>query len=89
MDHRGVCNRVEYKKYLSEERDNSLAVADDDPNKCAERCWNAEEAFNLEGVTKFNKILIADQLANMRLKKIGPRPESGYIDYFYKNNKHT
>lgn len=89
MDHRGVCNTVEYKKFLQEERDNLLAVPEDYLKKCAERCWNAEEAFNLEGINKFNKILIADQLANIRLKKIGPRIEVGYIDYFYKNNKHT
>lgn len=89
MDNRGVCDTKKYKKFLQEERDNLLAVPEDYLKKCAERCWNAEEAFNLEGVNKFNKILIADQLANIRLKKIGPRPESGYIDYFYKNNKHT
>lgn len=89
MDHRGVCNTVEYKKFLQEERDNLLAVPEDYLKKCAERCWNAEEAFNLEGVNKFNKILVAEQIANIRLKQIGPRPECGYIDYFYKNNKHT
>lgn len=89
MDNRGVCNVKEYKKYLQEERDNLLAVPEDYLKKCAERCWTAEEAFNLEGVNKFNKVLIAEQLANIRLKKMGPKPEKGYIDYFYKNNKHT
>ena len=57
--------------------------------KCAERCWFAEEAFNLEGVNKFNKVLISEQLAEIRLHKRGPRPEAGYIDYFYKNNKYA
>jgi hypothetical protein len=28
-------------------------------------------------------------LAEIRLHKRGPRPESGYIDYYYKNNKHS
>ena len=89
MDERGVCKITEYKKYLQEERDNLLEIPEEYLKKCAERCWNAEEAFNLEGVNKFNKILISEQLATIRLKKIGPRPESGYIDYFYKDNKHT
>ncbi len=89
MDNRGVCNIKEYKEYLQEERDNLLAVPDDYLKKCAERCWYAEEAFNLEGVNKFNKINISNQLAEIRLHKTGPKPEKGYIDYFYKNSNHT
>nr|DAX08728.1 MAG TPA: Terminase large subunit [Bacteriophage sp.] len=60
MDNRGVCKIGEYKKFLQEERDNLLAVPEEYLKKCAERCWNAEEAFNLEGVNKFNKINIAN-----------------------------
>ena len=89
MDNRGVCNIAEYKKFLQEERDNLLAVPEEYLKKCAERCWNAEEAFNLEGVNKFNKINIANQLAVIRLHKQGPRPEVGFIDYYYKNNQHS
>lgn len=89
MDNRGVCDTVRYKEFLQEERDNLLAVPEEYLKKCAERCWNAEEAFNLEGVNKFNKINIANQLAIIRLHKQGPRPEKGLIDYYYKNNKHT
>ena len=89
MDHRGVCNIEEYKKELQKERDNLLAVPEEYYKKCAERCWFAEEAFNLEGVNKFNKIKISEQLAEIRLHKRGPRPENGYIDYYYKGNKHS
>lgn len=89
MDKRGVCNTEEYKKELQAERDNLLAVPEEYYKKCAERCWFAEEAFNMEGVNKFNKIKISEQLAEIRLHKRGPRPESGYIDYYYKGNKHT
>lgn len=89
MDHRGVCDIERYKIELQEERDNLLAVPEEYYKKCAERCWFAEEAFNLEGVNKFNKIHISEQLAEIRLHKRGPRPVSGYIDYFYKNSKHT
>lgn len=89
MDSRGVCNQTEYKKVLQEERNNLLAIPKDYLKKCAERCWNAEEAFTLEGQNKFNKMKIADQLAKIRLHKIGPRPQVGTIDYTYKSNKHS
>ena len=89
VDSRGVCNQTEYKKVLQEERNNLLAVPEDYLKKCAERCWNAEEAFTLEGQNKFNKMKIADQLAKIRLHKIGPRPQVGTIDYTYKSNKHS
>lgn len=89
MDSRGVCNQTEYKKVLQEERNNLLAVPEDYLKKCAERCWNAEEAFTLKGQNKFNKMKIADQLAKIRLHKIGPRPQVGTIDYTYKSNKHS
>lgn len=89
MDRRGVCDIEKYKEFLQEERDNLLAVPEEYYKKCAERCWFAEEAFNLEGVNKFNKILITEQLTEIRLHKRGPKPQRGYIDYYYKNNKHT
>lgn len=89
MDSRGVCDVERYKVELQKERDHLLAVPEEYYKKCAERCWFAEEAFNLEGVNKFNKVLISEQLAEIRLHKRGPRPEAGYIDYYYKNNKHT
>lgn len=56
---------------------------------CAEYCWNAEEAFNLEGDNKFNKVALSNQLAEIRLHKRGPRPKRGFIDYTYKNSKHS
>ena len=89
MDSRGVCNQTEYKKILTKERNELLSVPDDYVKHCAEYCWNAEEAFTLEGQNKFNKMKIADQLANIRLHKIGPKPQVGLLDYTYKNNKHT
>lgn len=89
MDSRGVCNQTEYKKVLTKERNELLSVPDDYVKHCAEYCWNAEEAFTLEGQNKFNKTIIANQLANIRLHKIGPKPQVGLLDYTYKNNKHT
>ena len=73
MDNRGVCNIEEYKKVLQQERDNLLADPEEYLKKCAERCWNAEEAFQLEGQNKFNKLKIAEQLTAIRLHKTGPK----------------
>lgn len=88
MDKRGVCNIEEYKKVLTKERNELLSVPDDYSKHCAEYCWNAEEAFSQEGQNKFNKTIIANQLANIRLHKIAPTPELGIIDYTYKNSQH-
>ena len=89
MDHRGVCDMESYKKVLQDERNNLLAVPEEYYKKCAERCWFAEEAFNLEGVNKFNKTLISDQLAEIRLHKRGPKPEKGNLEYIFKTGKQT
>ena len=89
MDHRGVCDMESYKKVLQDERNNLLAVPGEYYKKCAERCWFAEEAFNLEGVNKFNKTLISDQLAEIRLHKRGPKPEKGNLEYIFKTGKQT
>ena len=89
MDNRGVCDMESYKKVLQDERNNLLAVPEEYYKKCAERCWFAEEAFNLEGVNKFNKTLISDQLAEIRLHKRGPKPERGNLEYIFKTGKQT
>ena len=89
MDSRGVCDIEAYKKVLQDERNNLLAVPEEYYKKCAERCWFAEEAFNLEGVNKFNKTLISDQLAEIRLHKRGPKPEKGNLEYIFKTGKQT
>ena len=41
----------------------------------AEFCYNAEEAFSLEGDNKFNKVNIAEQLTNIRALKKSPTIE--------------
>lgn len=88
MDSRGVCKEEEFKKALQEERNKLAHIPQEYVKKCAERCWNAEEAFNLEGDNKFNKINIAEQLARIRALKQCPPIESGFLEYTYKEGKH-
>lgn len=89
IDNRGYCDYKAAKEYYQKERDKMLSSPKALISYSAEYCFNAEEAFALEGDNKFNKVNIANQLAEIRLHKRGPRPESGYIDYFYKDGKHS
>lgn len=88
-DKRGWTDPEKGKAYYNSERDKKAK----DPKAliiyCAEYCFTAEEAFSLEGENKFNKIIIAEQLANIRLHKIAPTIEHGNLSYIYKNGVHT
>ena len=89
LDKRGYCNREKAKAKLQKQRDKFLTDPEGLIQHCAEYCWNAEEAFNLEGDNKFNRILITDQLAEIRLHKRGPRPQRGNLEYIFKTGKQT
>ena len=89
LDHRGYCDQKKAKEKLQKARDKFLKDPEGLIQHCAEYCWNAEEAFNLEGDNKFNRILITDQLAEIRLHKRGPRPERGNLEYIFKTGKQT
>lgn len=88
-DKRGWTNPELGKKYYDGER----AKKSNDLNALiifsAEYCYNAEEAFSLEGDNKFNKMIIAEQLANIRLHKVGPEIHNGMISFTYRNGIHT
>ena len=60
LDKRGYTDIDKAKAYWQEKRErlasNPKALVD----HCAERCFNAEESFSLEGENKFNKVLIAE-----------------------------
>lgn len=88
MDNRGVCNEEKFKGVLQEERNKLASIPAEYVAKCAERCWNAEEAFNLEGDNKFNKINIAEQLARIRALKQCPPIETGFLEYTFKDGSH-
>lgn len=87
IDNRGYTDPELGKKYYDAER----AKKAGDPKAlliyCAEYCYNSEEAFQLEGDNKFNKIFIADQLTRIRILDEGPKIESGYLDYTYSAGK--
>lgn len=87
IDKRGFCDPDKTKPLLQKDRDMFLDSPQGMLHHCAEYCWNAEEAFNLEGENKFNKVLLSNQLAEIRLHKRGPRPIAGYLDYIFKGDQ--
>lgn len=89
LDDRGYCNWREYKKQLDLDRNNLINNPKALIDHSAEYCYTAEEAFSLEGDNKFNKVNIAEQLTRIRALKQCPDIESGYLEYTYKDNKHT
>lgn len=88
MDNRGVVNEEKFKEVLQEERNKLANIPKEYVKKCAERCWNAEEAFNLEGENRFNKVNIAEQLTQIRALKKCPPIETGFLEYKYKEGAH-
>nr|DAR42872.1 MAG TPA: Terminase large subunit [Caudoviricetes sp.] len=62
MDSRGYTNPEKGREYYDVQRSRFTKSPKDLITYCAEYCYNAEEAFNLEGDNKFNKVNIAEQL---------------------------
>lgn len=89
MDSRGYTNPEKGKEYYDRER----ARKAKDPKALitysAEYCYNAEEAFSLEGDNKFNKVNIAEQLTKIRVLKQCPKIETGFLEYKYKDGEHS
>ena len=51
----------------------------------AEQCFTAEEAFAAEGINKFNKVRISEQLISINIKKETPTIQRGYMEFIYKD----
>lgn len=51
----------------------------------AEQCFTAEEAFAAEGVNKFNKVKLSDQIIRIRIKQEKPQIQRGYMQFTYKD----
>lgn len=49
----------------------------------AEQCFTAEEAFSAEGVNKFNKLKISDQIIRLRISKNKPDIQRGYMQFIF------
>lgn len=89
VDNRGVCNQKKAKEYYKQE----WAKREANPQKLidykAEFCWTAEMAFIQEGQNDFNKVILVEQLTNIKIKKDqAPKIERGYMEFLYSNPNH-
>lgn len=89
LDNRGWLDDEDGKAYFNKTRDLKAQDPEEFTTFCAEYCFDGEEAFSLEGNNKFNKILIVEQLANIRIHKDSPKPEKGTLEYIFKNGQHS
>lgn len=89
LDKRGFTNPEKGKEYYNKRRATYINNPKDLITYSAEYCFNAEEAFALEGDNKFNKTAIAEQLAIIRLHKKGKKIRTVDLNYTYKNSVHT
>lgn len=89
MDDRGYTDPNVGKQYYNRIREKKAK----DPKALiiysAEYCFNAEEAFSLEGDNKFNKVYIAEQLSRIRVLKQTPNIETGFLEYKFKDGLHA
>lgn len=89
MDERGYTDPIKGKQFYDKKRE----AFSKNPRHlivyCAEYCYNAEEAFLLEGENKFDKVLIAEQLAKIRLHKQGKKITPVNLQYTFKNQVHS
>ena len=89
LDSRGFISDAKGKEYFDKIRATKATDPEALVTYCAEYCYNAEEAFSLEGDNKFNKINIAEQLTNIRALKKCPPIETGFLEYKYKDGAHV
>lgn len=89
LDNRGWLDDEDGKAYFNKTRDLKAQDPEEFTTFCAEYCFDGEEAFSLEGNNKFNKILIAEQIASIRIHKDSPKPERGTLEYVFKNGQHS
>ena len=77
MDERGFCDWKRGKEYYESERQKRAGSPKALMEYSAEYCFNAEEAFALEGTNKFNKVLLVDQVTRIKVLKQGMPIQTG------------
>lgn len=89
LDSRGYISEQKGKEFFDKIRALKSVNPKELVTYCAEYCYNAEEAFSLEGDNKFNKINIAEQLTRIRALKLCPDIDTGFLEYTYKDGTHA
>ena len=76
---------IEKQKEYYNKRRNSIKDPQTLLSYKAEQCFTAEEAFAAEGVNKFNRVKLAEQIARIRIMQEKPNIKRGYMQFTYKS----
>lgn len=89
LEARGFVDPDKVKEWQEEIRASMINTPEALMDHCAEFPLTDTEAFSAGNVNKFNKVYITEQLTKIRALKIGPKIDTGIIEYTYKNNDHS
>lgn len=73
LDNRGVTDSAKFKSFYENER--KKMSGRDLLNYCAEHCFHPQEALYKQGDSIFDAMVIADRLTQLRIQKIGIKPQ--------------
>lgn len=73
LDSRGVTDSKRFREFYEQER--KKMSGQDLLNYCAEHCFHSQEALLKQGNSIFDTIAIADRLTQLRVQKIGVKPQ--------------
>lgn len=79
LDKRGVTDSKRFKEYYEQER--KKLSGKDLFDYCAEHCLVASEALLKQGSNTFDSVTIADRLTQLRIQKIGVKPQQCNIEW--------
>jgi hypothetical protein len=88
MDHRGYTKSQEGIDYYNVRRSKFASDPEGYMIYCAEYCFIPDDALVLEGSNDFNRVLLVDQLAEIKQFKRGPKIEKGLIEYDFRGQTH-
>ena len=81
LDDRGVTNEDKARAHFEKNRE----LVRTDPKAfieyASEYCFTPEDALIRQGENQFNQALLANQLADMMIHKITPKPHTGFLSY--------
>ena len=84
IDNRGWCDPEKAKSFYEEQRKIKSSDKKAYLIYCAEYCFTPDEALQMEGTNKFNKVLLSEQLTKIRLFHQGQKIENGDFQFLYK-----
>nr|DAR12566.1 MAG TPA: Terminase large subunit [Crassvirales sp.] len=73
LDNRGVTDSKRFKEFYENER--KKLSGKDLFNYCAEHPFHPQEALFKQGENYFDSVLIADRLTQLRIQKVGVKPQ--------------